>query len=117
MASKSTFNVHLPIVKRTVLPGSEKAPIVKTLPTIAGAAGKGAPLTAEKPAPAAEKVVVSVVVKRKTPLKTSHTTGNLRLTQAQYRQAHGADPVAVKLVRQFAKDFGLTVEPDTPGPE
>ena len=87
---------------RTVLPGSEKAPIANA--------------TGEKPASPAAKVTVSVVVRRKKPLKAAHTTGKLRLTRAQYRASHAADPAAVKLVRTFAKEFGLTVEPGTPAP-
>ena len=31
--------------------------------------------------------------------------------------SHGADPESVTLVRNFAKEFRLKVEPDTPGPE
>jgi kumamolisin len=106
MQAKKTVT-HPIAVKRSVLPGSEKAPF-------AGAAAHAAP---EKPARAAAKVIVSVIVRRKTPLKVAHITGKLRLTHAQYRLTHGADPAAVKLVRAFAKQFGLTVEPDTPGPE
>jgi kumamolisin len=102
MAPKKSIS-HLPAIKRTVLPGSEKAPFVQ-------AAG-------EKPAPPAGRVVVSVIVKRKQPLKAGHLLGKQRLTHAQYRQSHGADPAAVKLVRAFAKEFGLSVEPDTPGHE
>ena len=90
-------------VKRTQLPGSEKAAVANA--------------TAEKPAPPAGKLVVSVVVKRKMPLKKSHLTGKERLTHAQYKKNHAADPVAVKLVKAFAKEFGLKVEKDTPGPE
>jgi len=88
---------------RTVLPGSEKAPFVQT--------------AEEKPAPSGAKITVSVVVKRKNPLKAANRTGKVRLTHAQYRLHHGADPAAVKLVRAFAKEYGLTVAPDTPGPE
>ena len=88
---------------RVVLPGSEKAPI--------------AAAAAEKPAPIASRLTVSVVVKRKKPLSVSSRLGKQRLTHAQYRQSHGADPESVKLVRTFAKEFGLTVAPDTPGPE
>jgi kumamolisin len=94
---------HLIASPRTVLPGSEKAPFVQT--------------AAEKPAPSGTKITVSVIVKRKNPLKVANRTGKERLTHAQYRQSHGADPDAVKLVRAFAKEFGLTVTPDTPGPE
>jgi kumamolisin len=103
MASKKLLAAHLPAVQRTVLPGSEKAPVAHAV--------------GEKPARAAAKVVVSVVVKRKNPLKAAHITGKLRLTHAEYRKSHGADPDSVKLVRAFAKQFGLAVEPDTPGPE
>jgi kumamolisin len=88
---------------RTVLPGSEKAPFVQT--------------AGEKPAPSGTKITVSVVVKRKNALKASNRTGKDRLTHAQYRKTHGADPDAVKLVRAFAKEYGLTVAPHTPGPE
>ncbi|HEY6414081.1 MAG TPA: protease pro-enzyme activation domain-containing protein, partial [Edaphobacter sp.] len=87
---------------RTVLPGSEKAPIAK-------AAG-------EKPAPPATRITVSVIVRRKTSLKAANITGKQRLTHAQFRASHAADPAAVKLVRTFAKEFSLTVQPGTPAP-
>ena len=88
--------------QRVVLPGSEKAPL--------------AAATSEKPAPPKGSVTVSVIVKRKRPLNTARL-GKVRLTRAQYRQEHGADPAAIKLVRAFAKEFGLTVQKDTPKPE
>ena len=103
MASKKKSAAQLSPSPRTVLPGSEKAPFILT--------------TGEKPAPSAARLTVSVVVKRKTPLKAANRTGKQRLTHAQYKKTHGADPAAVKLVRAFAKEFGLTVAPDTPGPE
>jgi kumamolisin len=93
---------HISASPRTVLPGSEKAPL--------------APATGEKPAPSGTKITVSVLVRRKKPLKANRT-GQVRLTHAQYRQSHGADPNAVKLVRAFAKEYSLKVAPDTPGPE
>jgi hypothetical protein len=86
-----------------VLPGSEKAALVHP--------------AEEKPARASGKVIVSVIVKRKNPLKAAHISGKLRLTRAQYRQSHAADPGAVKLVRAFAKQYGLAIEADTPAPE
>ncbi len=103
MASKKSTPAPQPVVQRTVLPGSEKSPLVHP--------------AAEKPARAGANVLVSVVVKRKNPLQASHSSGKVRLTHAQYRQNHGADPDSVKLVRAFAKEFGLSVHPDTPGPE
>ncbi|WP_353071954.1 S53 family peptidase [Tunturiibacter gelidoferens] len=103
MATKKTSTPHISASPRTVLPGSEKSAFVQT--------------AGEKPAPSGTKITVSVVVRRKAPLKVANRLGKQRLTHAQYRKTHGADPAAVKLVRTFAKEFGLTVAPDTPGPE
>jgi kumamolisin len=103
MATKKKSTLRLSAAPRVVLPGSERAPLAAT--------------TADKPAPSAAKITVSVIVKRKTPLKAANRNGKERLTRAQYRQRHGADADAVKLVRAFAKEFGLAVAPDTPGPE
>ena len=86
---------------RVVLPGSEKAPL---------SGGTGA-----KPARAGGNLTVSVVVRRKTPLNIK-ALGKDRLTRTRYRQQHAADPAAVKLVLAFAKEFGLTVDKDTPKP-
>ena len=87
---------------RTVLAGSEKAP--------------AAPSVAERPAPLANKLTVSVIVRRKKPLKAAHSSGKQRMTRAQFRASHAADPLAVKAVRAFAKEFSLTVQPGTPAP-
>jgi kumamolisin len=103
---KSTPNLSTPrlsTLSRAVLPGSEKAPFVKSV--------------SEKPASLTKRFTVSVLVKRRQPLKVANRLGKTRLTHAQYRQSHGADPAAVKLVRAFAKEFDLKIEPDTPGPE
>jgi kumamolisin len=88
--------------QRVVLPGSEKA----SLPASTG----------EKPVRPTSVITVSVVVRRKSPLNTMRL-GKDRLTRAQYRQQHAADPAAIKLVRAFAKEFGLTVDKETPKPE
>jgi kumamolisin len=88
---------------RLVLPGSEKAAINDS--------------AEEKASPASSSVTVSVVVRRKSPLKAANRLGKERLTRAQYRKAHAADPDAVKLVRAFAKEYGLTPEAGTPQPE
>ncbi len=86
---------------RVVLPGSEKAPLTTAL--------------TEKPAPASTRLTVSVIVRRKEPLKAINRLGTVRLTRAQYRKAHAADPDAIKLVRAFAKEYGLT--PQTVKPQ
>jgi kumamolisin len=101
MAPKKSAS-HFSSQQRLVLPGSEKAPLSAA--------------TGEKPAPPSSVLTVSVIVKRKNPLKTNRL-GKDRLTRAQYRQQHGADPAAIKLVHAFAKEFGLTVEKGTPKPE
>jgi kumamolisin len=87
---------------RTILPGSEKA--------------AAAPSAAETPAPSATRVTVSVIVRRKRPLAASHAAGKKRLTRVEFRASHAADPVAVRLVRSFAKEYSLTVQPGTPAP-
>jgi kumamolisin len=88
--------------QRVVLAGSEKAPLSAA--------------TGEKPASPSSVFTVSVVVRRKSPLNTKRL-GQDRLTRAQYRQQHAADPAAITLVRAFAKEFGLAVEKGTPKPE
>jgi kumamolisin len=88
---------------RVTLPGSEKPPLLQP--------------SAEQPAPATGKITVSVIVRRKTPLKAANCTGKERLTRAQFRQRHGADPETVKLVHAFAKQYSLAIAPSTPAPE
>ena len=77
MASKKSAP-RFAIQNRVVLPGSEKAPL--------------AAATGEQPSPASARITVSVIVRRKQPLKAANRLGKERLTRAQYRQAHAADP-------------------------
>jgi kumamolisin len=93
---------HFATQSRTVLSGSEKAPFAET--------------GGEKPAPLDDRFTVSVIVRRKTPLKAAHVAGEERLTRAQFNDNHAADPAAVKLVQRFAQEYGLTVQPGTPAP-
>ena len=87
---------------RIVLPGSEKA----SLPAAVG----------EKPSPSATKITISVIVRRQQAINTKRL-GKDRLTHAQFRKVHAADPAAVKLVKAFAKESGLAVDKTTPKPE
>jgi kumamolisin len=87
---------------RIVLPGSQKAPFTQP--------------AQEKPASLSKRITVSVLVKRKTPLKAANLLGKQRLTRAQFSKAHGADRSAVNLVRAFAKEYGLAVVSGTPLP-
>ena len=97
MAPKKTLS-SLASSPRIVLPGSDIGPFTAA--------------TEQKPAPSAKKITVSVIVKRKTPLTPANRLGTQRLTRAQFRQQHGADPAAVKLVLAFAKEFALEIVPD-----
>ena len=102
-SSKSTS--ALSVSHRATLPGSERVAL------------RQAAAQTRVPAPPSNRITVSVIVRRKTPLKAANCTGKERLTRAQYRQRHSADPAAVKLVRAFAKEYGLAVSPNTPGAE
>jgi kumamolisin len=84
---------------RQVLPGSEKAAF---------------DTPADKPATG--KLTVSVVVRRKNPLDPKRL-GKDRVTRAQYTQKYAADKADLKQIHAFAKEFGLTVERNTPKPE
>jgi kumamolisin len=87
---------------RVVLPGSEKA-----------AAPEAVRL---KATPAKTKITVSVIVKRKEPLKINlrggRMSGPVRVSRAQFKKHHSADPAAIKQIRAFAREFHLKVEPD-----
>jgi len=66
--------------------------------------------------PPKSKITVSVIVKRKEPLRIDkrggRSFGPLRITRAEYKKRHFADPSALKLVKAFAKEFNLKVEDD-----
>jgi kumamolisin len=87
---------------RVALPGSEKA----TAPDAVRL----------RATPAKTKMTVSVIVKRKEPLKINlrggRANGPVRVSRAQFKKHHAADPSAIKLVRAFAREFHLKVEPD-----
>ena len=100
--TQQTPRPHFATQSRTVLSGSEKRPV-------ALAAGK-------KPAAGGEQLTVSVIVRRKKPLSAAHASGEQRLTRARFNADHGADPEAVELVKRFAREFSLKVEPGMPAP-
>jgi kumamolisin len=87
---------------RVVLSGSEKAPAENAVHV--------------KATPAKAKVTVSVIVKRKEPLEYNKRAGRafgpVRVSRAEYKKHHTADPDALKLVKAFAKEFNLKVEDD-----
>jgi len=87
---------------RVVLSGSEKAPAENAIHV--------------KATPAKAKVTVSVIVKRKEPLKYNKRAGRafgpVRVSRAEYKKHHTADPDALKQVKAFAREFNLKVEDD-----
>ena len=92
---KPTFDAQA----RTALPGSHKPALSPTQPA--------QPVRPNAP------ISVSVLLRRKTPLNLDEL-GVKRLTRAQYRASHAADPAALKAVLSFAKEFQLTSETDPP---
>jgi kumamolisin len=97
-AAKASFAAQ----PRAVLAGSEKDPAPKAVHV--------------KATPSKSKITVSVIVKRKQPLKINQRAGRnsgpVRVTRAEYKLHHAADPSAIKLVKAFAKEFNLKVEDD-----
>jgi kumamolisin len=87
---------------RVVLPGSEKA----------------APTNAVhvKATPGKAKITVSLIVRRKEPLKINkrggRAAGPVRVSRAEYKKHHIAAPADLQLVKAFARQFNLTVETD-----
>jgi kumamolisin len=99
--AQQTSHPHFVTQSRTVLSGSEKRPVAEPV---------------GRPASAGEQLTVSVIVRRKNPLAAAHVSGKQRLTRARFNANHGADPAAVALVKRFAKEFGLKVQPGMPAP-
>ena len=85
---------------RIALPGSNKPAFTS--------AGTAAPLKSRG------VITVSVIVPRKQPIPQSCIDGD-HISRAQFRARHGADPAAVKAVKAFASEFGLTAAVDLPG--
>ena len=101
MAGNSRFAEQ----KRVVLAGSEKKPFVEDEMEALFEPAAKAPA-----APPAGVVTVSVIVRPKQPLdSTALMTGGGRLSRAEFTKRHGPDPVSLRLVKAFAREFGLTV--------
>ena len=89
---------------RFLLPGSERQPLPP-----GDLQGTSAPAKR----PSRSPVTVSVLVRRKQPIDTAalgQSGSPARVSRAQFRALYSADPIAVKAVKTFAKQFGLTVE-------
>jgi kumamolisin len=109
VAGNATRETRNPLAKlkpaaqqhRIVLQGSERSPLQSP---------------ALKPTSSSAALTVSVILKRKQPLEINNgrgaEAGPVRISRAQYRSRHSADPRAVQLVKSFAREYGLTVKPD-----
>ena len=87
---------------RVLLPGSERAALPPS----------DLKATAAPPSPPRRgPITVSVIVRRRSPIDTASLgqPETPRLTRAQFRKQHGADPAAVKAVRAFASRYGLAI--------
>jgi kumamolisin len=89
--------------RRVPLAGSERKPLV--------AGSVPPPSTIAKPATKTGRITVSVIVTPKTPFPMKRGRPQERLTRAAFASRYGANPASVRLVRAFAKEFGLTAEP------
>jgi kumamolisin len=61
----------------------------------------------------AGEITVSVIVAPKTPFRMPGDGPKERLSREEFAIRHGADPASVKIVQEFAKEFGLRAEPAT----
>jgi kumamolisin len=92
---------------RVPLVGSERKPITAD-PALALDA-------AAAPAQRMGSITVSVIVPPKTPFRMQRGRPSERLTRAAFASRHGARPESLRIIRAFAKEFGLTVTPTQPG--
>jgi kumamolisin len=87
---------------RVVLAGSEKAAAETAQPV--------------KATPSEAQVTVSLILRRKEPLKINkrggRANGPVRVSREEYKERHTADPAALELVSAFAKEFNLKVVDD-----
>jgi kumamolisin len=97
--------------RRIPLPGSEKRPISEQiLPAVQAEMKPAAKAAVAKKSTQMGRITVSVLVAPKAPLVMKRGRPVERLTRAGYASRHGANPASVKLVKAFAKEFGLSVE-------
>ncbi len=94
------------------LPGSDRPEFSEdTVP----AAMLAHSVAASGDAHADEPITVSVIVKRKEPIDAeSLQNPEKRVSREEFEAKHGADPQAIKLVHDFAAEYGLTVEEKAP---
>ncbi len=63
--------------------------------------------------PQHEHITISVIVRPLTPIDPARLgLGNQPISHERFAQMHGADPTSVALVKEFAEEYGLQIEPD-----
>ena len=93
--------------KRVLLPGSERLPFNQHPRKLLA--------TGSKPVARGGLITVSVVLQPRQPLDPqSMTDPAARMTRATLAAEHGPDPAAVRLLRAFASEYGLTLEGAAP---
>jgi kumamolisin len=88
---------------RQALPGSEKQafPTASPATTVAPSGEKATE----------DSITVSVLLKPKTPLDTANLADpSARLTRERFAELHSPDPASIKLIEDFAAEFGLQCE-------
>lgn len=107
MSAQSNFRSQ----RSVPLPGSERAPfsseevnrIQQHITPLVGAP--------EAPPPSAP-IEVTVIVRRKEALDAQRLADPdaTPLTRQQFADKHGADPASIEMVKEFAQEYGLTIE-------
>ena len=102
-------STHFAEQRRVPLSGSERKPfITEGNPRLPFATPE---VVSSQVLPQHEHLTISVIVRAKNPIDPA-TLGQTVLTHEQFADRHGADPAAVALVKAFADEYGLQVEPD-----
>ena len=97
--------------RRVPLPGSERLPFQpEENPRLPFATPV---VDSSHVTPKGVHITVSVIVPRRNPIDTA-SLGRKTLTPEQFDEQHGADPASVAMLKQFAEEFNLQVEPDLP---
>ena len=96
---------------RVPLPGSERKPFsAESNPRLPFATPE---TVSPKVLPKSEHITISVIVRAKTPIDPARLgLGHHPISREQFEEKHGADPASVALVKEFAEEFNLQVEPD-----
>ena len=98
--------------RRVPLPGSERTPFTtERNPRLAYATPD---VVSTQVQPRGEHLTISVIVRARMPIDPARLgKGHKPISHEQFAEKHGADPASVALVKEFAEEFGLQVEPDT----